>query len=358
MNNTRGKVAAIFTALILAVSACGSGETDRGELLEAPLLAEPGLDEEPAPASLADALAPCTPEELQLLANDPGDRAHPAGYIGSVVAIEVDGDVLAQFDPGESTIRFPGDPDSAFYRITTEDLSATTVEGDAPAQFSIYANRLGRLQEVAHDKVIFLSIAGDDPWAKQVAVVVDPASGEIGVEGGCFARSVAQVVSDFRAEDTQYGEMDAVSLVRDLIDRESPASLALIDFAFGTELTPWQDLSPDARFLDPDVMPDDVQALLVSIKLSFEVPDDWLRYAPGTLCSRIASLGWGDCIELTDGSPPCEHSYSQTWTSNSGLSTKLPTQATQGRCCRRSPPSPSGILPTEISGLNGTRTRT
>ena len=88
MNNTRGKVAAIFTALILAVSACGSGETDRGELLEAPLLAEPGLDEEPAPASLADALAPCTPEELQLLANDPGDRAHPANRPSDSRAIQ------------------------------------------------------------------------------------------------------------------------------------------------------------------------------------------------------------------------------------------------------------------------------
>ena len=205
--------------------------------------------------------------------------------------VRIDGDVLASLErPDPVPYR-----DLAFlYEFPITVLEGEALTGRLPDQIRVFVDRYDTLAAAAAGRTVVVGVSESDTVLGFIAVV-DPA-GSIAFVGRCTEEDTNQLAA-FRAENPTLDIADGVELLRQL-HTDTALLAAFNDWEAGPPPPTWHERDPAERLLHPGDTPDEVLASLEPAFVLWDLGTGWIDLAPMTLCTRIADLGWNDCLAI------------------------------------------------------------
>ncbi|NND01235.1 MAG: hypothetical protein HKN91_00470 [Acidimicrobiia bacterium] len=176
----------------------------------------------------------------------------------------------------------------------TAKASVVLGEGSSLRDFEIGSVDRIETAAVSGDRLLMAVIANES-YALADFVAAIGADGDVSFVGSCMA-SITRDLREFAESIAWDGnhEQLLVAVIKDTrLQDELRAALT-------PDKTDWESLAPEARTIDEDTTPARFLRGLTKVDIEIEIPEQW-RGTNLLLCSRLASLGWGDeCILLGD----------------------------------------------------------
>lgn len=282
-------------AVALVASACSTGTTTNGPEGQEKRVAD-------APQAQEQAVAVAAPEVTALAMACSGGIAADAPRFDSLFVINtsaVDTTVGAfkTADLGEPIdtryrVNVEGvvlDPTLTKYEFATAQLGGSVVFGQPPATIEMAAAVVDHLLGLPDDVRLFVAMSqtgGAD-------AIIEDASDTVFVS--CFD-GYTEFFSEFRSARPELDNGSGIDMIIAMFNPSSPLAEALDDVFAIPEPVAWSDRAPADRLLDQDEMPEDVFASLLQTTFVVDFGQGWRSLGEVTLCSRIQSLGWNECV--------------------------------------------------------------
>jgi len=299
------QTSAILLICLAVAAGCGeppaTGDADTTEPTGLESTAATDSTEAVSAAVLAERLGACSPESLALR-SDPGYAAE----INPLWSLSGNRDWVS-IDPAgvEALEALRGEAAIEAARIVFENpgLYVTVVSGAMPSQLRVLPQTwelVTQASDAGHEVWIGVKSALTTSAGDVFAAVMVTEDGEFGFLGDCQYPDQTEPLLHYHADLADQGDTRTpVDVLRALLINDAQMDDATAFFYPTYEPTPWAELDPDLRFLDPfSNTPREVLADLTLVFLALEIPEAWWDLDVG-LCTKIAGLGWNGCYALT-----------------------------------------------------------
>ena len=226
------------------------------------------------------------------------------GYLGNPrqAVLRVSGNDLQSISPRPEQVVsvWRDQPSYDVYRIDPNELGVELVAGAIPEEFTIEVALWDRLVSAGAGRTILLDV-NLSGWVAGVTPIQDP-TGAVVLANDCAGFYDSAFQSALASLEIA-PEVHGFDVLADLYKDTDGVRGRLLEQTEAPQRPEWLAQDPDLRIIDPEETPQSVLDTLEQVFVTLELGPEVSRLGERTICSKIASVGWNECVRLNASTP-------------------------------------------------------